>query len=291
MPDVLQRPLDSGVAPGGILFRHPHRQAPNLRQHSTTARTLSGVRPLPGDELPMPAQQRVRSHDGRDLPQPSTPQPVRSYGESAPIVIGQLQTSTPQLAAKHPIFFEQITKDLSLLAVQPPDEEREHQLESGGVDHRRSLYHGPHIVGRRASIQSWDITACSPSGRPKPIRHVEAGQPGDLLSLDTFYVGKLKGVGKVWQITGCDVASSFGWARLIVGEVTAAAVLGFLRETVRPTYRQAGWRLHPRTEIPCSERQGSSSEQNHGRSRSPLVQALQQLLHLAVRLFPISNQQ
>lgn len=74
-------------------------------------------------------------------------------------------------------------------------------------------------------------------------RHVEAEQPGELLSLDTFYVGKLKGVGKVWQITGCDVASSFGWARLIVGEVTAAAVLGFLRERVRPTYRQAGWRL------------------------------------------------
>jgi transposase InsO family protein len=77
----------------------------------------------------------------------------------------------------------------------------------------------------------------------KPVRHVEAAQPGDLLSLDTFYVGKLKGVGKVWQITGCDVASSFGWARLIRGEVTAAAVLGFLREVVRHGYRQAGWRL------------------------------------------------
>jgi hypothetical protein len=74
-------------------------------------------------------------------------------------------------------------------------------------------------------------------------RHVEADQPGDLLSLDTFYVGKLKGVGKVWQITGCDVASSFGWAQLLVGEVTAAAVLSFLRERVRPAYRQAGWRL------------------------------------------------
>jgi transposase InsO family protein len=74
-------------------------------------------------------------------------------------------------------------------------------------------------------------------------RHVEADRPGDLLSLDTFYVGKLKGVGKVWQITGCDVASSFGWARLIVGEVTAAAVLGFLRDVVRPSYRQAGWHL------------------------------------------------
>jgi len=82
------------------------------------------------------------------------------------------------------------------------------------------------------------------TGRARRVgRHVEAAAPGELLSLDTFYVGKLKGVGKVWQITGCDVASSFGWARLIVGEVTAAAVLGFLRDVVRPSYRQAGWRL------------------------------------------------
>lgn len=77
----------------------------------------------------------------------------------------------------------------------------------------------------------------------KVVRHVAAAAPGDLLSLDTFYVGKLKGVGKVWQVTGCDAASSFGWARLILGEVTAATVLGFLREVVRPSYRHAGWRL------------------------------------------------
>jgi transposase InsO family protein len=77
----------------------------------------------------------------------------------------------------------------------------------------------------------------------KPARHVAATAPGDLLSLDTFYVGKLKGVGKVWQITGCDVASSFGWAGLILGEVTAAAVLAFLRDVVKPGYRRAGWRL------------------------------------------------
>ncbi len=38
--------------------------------------------------------------------------------------------------------------------------------------------------------------------------------------------------------------SSFAWARLVTGEVTAAAVLDFVREVVRPTYRQAGWRLH-----------------------------------------------
>jgi hypothetical protein len=77
----------------------------------------------------------------------------------------------------------------------------------------------------------------------QPARHVAAQAPGDLRSLDTFYVGKLKGVGKVWQITGCDVASSFAWAHLVLGEVTAAAVLAFLRDIVRPGYRRAGWRL------------------------------------------------
>ena len=40
---------------------------------------------------------------------------MRAYGESAPIVVGQLQASAPQLAAKHTILFEQITKDISFL--------------------------------------------------------------------------------------------------------------------------------------------------------------------------------
>jgi hypothetical protein len=45
------------------------------------------------------------------------------------------------------------------------------------------------------------------TAKPKPTRHVEAAEPGALLSLDTFYVGKPKGVGKVWQITACDASA------------------------------------------------------------------------------------
>src|SRR5262249_25826750 len=71
-------------------------------------------------------------------------------------------------------------------------------------------------------------------------RHVEAERPGELLCLDTFYIGKLKGVGKVWQVTACDVASSYGVAR-ILPELTAAAVATFLRTVVVPAVRQAGW--------------------------------------------------
>jgi transposase InsO family protein len=79
--------------------------------------------------------------------------------------------------------------------------------------------------------------------RRRPVRHVEAEVPGELLSLDTFYVGQLKGVGKVWQITGCDAASSYTWAQLVVGEVTAQAVATFLDRHVRPGYTAAGWAL------------------------------------------------
>ncbi len=71
----------------------------------------------------------------------------------------------------------------------------------------------------------------------------ERVRPGDLLSLDTFYVGRLTGVGKVWQITACDAACSYGWARVQAGEITAAAVLAFLEEVVLPVYTRAEWTL------------------------------------------------
>jgi transposase InsO family protein len=76
----------------------------------------------------------------------------------------------------------------------------------------------------------------------KAVRHVEADHPGDLLSLDTFYVGKLKGVGKVWQITACDAACSYGAAQILPAD-TAVACARFLRDVLVPLYRKAGWPL------------------------------------------------
>ena len=73
-------------------------------------------------------------------------------------------------------------------------------------------------------------------------RHVQASEPGELVSLDTFYVGKLKGVGKVWQITACDVASSYGTAAVLASH-TAADAAAFLRDTLAPLYRDASWPL------------------------------------------------
>ena len=62
-------------------------------------------------------------------------------------------------------------------------------------------------------------------------RHVAAEQPGDLVCLDTFYLGKLKGVGKVWQVTACDAACSYGAAQILPA-LSATACAAFLRDVL-----------------------------------------------------------
>jgi len=71
---------------------------------------------------------------------------------------------------------------------------------------------------------------------------VQASQPADLLCLDTFYIGNLKGVGKVWQITACDAAISYGIAGILPA-LSAAAVGRFLQDVLRPAVTRAGWSL------------------------------------------------
>lgn len=55
-----------------------------------------------------------------------------------------------------------------------------------------------------------------------------ATDPGQLVCLDTFYVGKLKGVGAVYQLTAIDVATRWLVVRLIIGDKGAAAAAHFL---------------------------------------------------------------
>lgn len=74
-------------------------------------------------------------------------------------------------------------------------------------------------------------------------RHIEAERPGDLVCLDSFYIGKLKGVGRLWQLTACDAAASYGIAQVIRGTPRPALAAQFLAERVLPVYRRAGHRV------------------------------------------------
>ncbi len=73
--------------------------------------------------------------------------------------------------------------------------------------------------------------------------HIGSDVPGEELFFDTSYVGHLKGVGKVWQLSAVDGASSFAIARVISGDKTAARMARFLADDVLPACRRAGLEL------------------------------------------------
>lgn len=111
---------------------------------------------------------------------------------------------------------------------------RRHGLSSRWERLARTEIHGAATRGlltdrTRAALQA---------ARQAP-QHVQAARPGDLVCLDTFYIGNLKGVGKVWQFTACDAACSYAVAWLTT-ELSARSARRFLHRYLLPLYRRAG---------------------------------------------------
>jgi transposase InsO family protein len=69
-----------------------------------------------------------------------------------------------------------------------------------------------------------------------------AGAPGDLVALDSFYIGNLKGVGKVYQLTAIDTATRWALVMIIWGTPDAAITARFVEHVIR-RYRRLGVRV------------------------------------------------
>ena len=54
--------------------------------------------------------------------------------------------------------------------------------------------------------------------------HVEASYPGELVGLDTFYIGCIKGLGRIYQMTACDCLASFGWAKVYLDKKVTSSI-------------------------------------------------------------------
>ena len=55
-----------------------------------------------------------------------------------------------------------------------------------------------------------------------------ASTPGQVVALDAFYVGRLKGIGAVWQLTAVDIATRLAVVQLVVGDKSATVAAAFL---------------------------------------------------------------
>lgn len=106
--------------------------------------------------------------------------------------------------------------------------------------------HGLNTRAKRLGLVAGYAAAYEPPRDPGPERHIDVSRPGELVGIDCFYVGRLRGTeGKVWQLTAIDVASSFGWAELVVakqGNPTSKQTSKLARR-VAAHLETAGWRL------------------------------------------------
>lgn len=68
-------------------------------------------------------------------------------------------------------------------------------------------------------------------------RQIEVNYTGELVSVDTFFVGTLKGVGKVYLQTVLDCYSRFAWGRLYTSKLPVTAV-HVLNEDVLPFFEE-----------------------------------------------------
>lgn len=73
-------------------------------------------------------------------------------------------------------------------------------------------------------------------------RHIGAPHTGALVAVDTFFVGTLKGVGKVYLQTAIDCHSRFAWARLYPSKLPVTAVY-LMNHDVLPTFEVAGAKI------------------------------------------------
>ena len=134
--------------------------------------------------------------------------------------------------------------------------------------------HGPRRVAAELGRERWGGIRISPSGvykvlarhglstrrdrlglvagyaappepeRPEePERHIDAPEPGSVVGMDCFYVGRLSGTkGTVWQYTAIDVHSGYCWAELHTSDRNPREVhASRLARTVAAELASFGW--------------------------------------------------
>ncbi len=106
--------------------------------------------------------------------------------------------------------------------------------------------HGLNTRAKRLGLIAGYAAPYEPPRDPGPEQHIEVSAPGELVGIDCFYVGRLKGTeGAIWQLTAIDIASSYAWAELVIckqGNPTARQT-SKLAERVAKELKAAGWKL------------------------------------------------
>ena len=127
------------------------------------------------------------------------------------------------------------------------------QVSSGGVigvwsrhdlrtKHERLLRLEKHVAERQVQLsdeQTRLLERFSPEFRE---RQIQVRETGELVAVDTFFVGTLKGVGRVYLQSVIDCFSRYAWGRLYTSKLPMTAVQ-VMNNDVLPTFEVHGARV------------------------------------------------
>ena len=84
--------------------------------------------PLLGNELPVPAEDGVGRDERGDFGEGVPPDRLAADRESATLIVGQSESSTPELLLQDAVLFSEILNDCVLMADDPAGEGRNQDL-------------------------------------------------------------------------------------------------------------------------------------------------------------------
>ena len=103
--------------------------------------------------------------------------------------------------------------------------------------HDRLLRFEKHVGERRIKLTDDQVRLLERFSPEFRERHIETRWTGDLVAVDTFFVGTLKGIGKVYLQTSIDTFSRYAWAQLHTSKMPVTAVQT-LNNHVLPVFDQ-----------------------------------------------------
>lgn len=168
----------------------------------------------------------------------------------------------PRIGNRVPCEVEQALLDYSLhfpthgqVRVANELKKRGHQISAGGA---RSVWMRHGIATKGLRLKRLEAFSASAGGvltesqvaaleeaKAEKEAHgeVESPHPGFLLAQDTYYVGSIKGVGRIYQQTAIDTHANVGFAK-VYREKTALTSADALNGGVLPFYDDQGIRVH-----------------------------------------------
>lgn len=171
------------------------------------------------------------------LPGPKGPHPNR--------VSQEIEDAILAYSLEHPTHGAQRTADdLMLQGVQVSSSGVRGVWDRHGLltKHERLLRLEETASKRRIKLTEEQIRALERYNPEFRERHIETRFPGDLVAVDTFYVGTLKGVGKVYLQSVLDTFSRVAWGHFYTSKLPVTAV-HVLNNRVLPFFEEHGVRI------------------------------------------------